>query len=219
MIKESKKWASGMDAGSYDPEIDLPSFEPTKIPLTEKDIKNMKPQVQVQAKQEANNRFQQDLKKRIDENKAFNKNILEHKAELDKVEFITGDIIVRMLKFEGEQDNEGMLLERKFKPFETEGGRPASKIDDWDYSTKAVVVKMPSTRFLDLMTSEHRQRYDLLKEGDIVWLNMSVMQRAEQYAFIHERNYPVQGYEGYLLMPISKFDVIEGNINDSNKVA
>jgi hypothetical protein len=187
--------------------------------MTTRTIPQVKPQVQMQQEQTITNRFQQDLKKRIEENKKFNQNILEHKESLDKVEFITGDIIVRMLKFEGEQDNEGLLLERKFKPFETEGGRPASKIDDWDYSTKAVVVKMPSKRFLALLTPENRARYELVKEGDIIWLNMSVMQRAEQYAFIHERNYPVQGYEGYLLIPVNRFDVIEGNIAELNKTA
>jgi hypothetical protein len=179
----------------------------------------IKPQVALQQTQQANNRYQQDLEKRIAENKKFNDNILEHKGELDKVEFITGDIVVRMLKTVGQQDNNGILLERKFKAFETEGGRPASKIDDWDYSTRAVVIKMPSKRFLDLLTPENKQRYDLVKEGDIVWLNMAIMQRAEQYAFIHERNYPVQGYEGYLLLPINKFDVIEGNIHKLNKLA
>jgi len=161
---------------------------------------------------QTNTRFKEDLEKRIAENKAYNENILEDKALFDSLEILDGKVIIRLLKHVGEQDNDGLLLERKFKAFETEGGKPASKIENWDYAMKAVIIKKPEQDYLDAIENkELKQRYNNINIGDTVWLPMSLMHDTNA-VFIHERNYPVEGFAGYLSVHVGVLQMKEKKV-------
>jgi hypothetical protein len=157
-------------------------------------------------------RFKEDLLRRIKENTTYNESVLEHKEVFDKLEILDGKLILRLLKYTGEQDNDGLLLERKFKAFETEGGKQASKIEDWDFSMKAVVIKKPEQDYIDALTNtELKYRYAKLDVGDVVWLPMTLMNDSNA-VFIHERNYPVQGFEGYLAVHVGSVQMKETKV-------
>ena len=157
----------------------------------------------------SDSRYRQDLQRRIEENQKYNDSIFEHKDIFDKLDILDGKVIIRLLKYTGEQDNEGLLLERKFKAYETEGGRPSSKIEDWDYSMRAVIIKKPGTGYINALTNDElRQRFDAIEVGDIIWLPMSLMHDSNA-VFIHERNYPVEGFEGYLSIHVGQIQVKE----------
>lgn len=173
------------------------------------ELASINPKLQSLKGSNVNNRFKEDLLRRVQENEKYNENVLEHKELFDKLEILDGKIILRLLKYTGEQDNDGLLLERKFKAFETEGGKPASKIEDWDYSMKAVVIKKPDNDYIDSLTNpELKYRFSKLNIGDTVWLPMSLMNDSNA-VFIHERNYPVQGFEGYLAVHVGALQVKE----------
>ena len=159
-----------------------------------------------------NSRFKEDLEKRIAENKAYNENILEDLPLFDTLEILDGKVIIRLLKHVGEQDNDGLLLERKFKAFETEGGKPASKIENWDYAMKAVIIKKPEQGYMDALTNgELKQKFDNINVGDVVWLPMSLMHDTNA-VFIHERNYPVEGFAGYLSVFVGALQMKEKKV-------
>lgn len=152
---------------------------------------------------QANSRFKEDLEKRISENKAYNDNIFEHKTQLDTLEILDGKVLIRLLKHTGEQDNDGLLLERKFKQFESEGGKPASKIDNWDYAMKAIVIKKPEQDYINgLESKDFQARYNRIQEGDTVLLPVTLMHDSNAI-FIRERDYPVEGFEGYMLVNVT----------------
>src|SRR5574343_1432783 len=156
------------------------------------------------------NRFQSELKKRVQENEEYNKNIFEHKSTFDRLEILDGNIVVRNLKFTGERDNDGLFIERKYTAFETEGGNPSSKLEYWQYATgKAVVIKMPTKEYIESLDSKDlRAKYERLKEGDVVWLYTNML-RSENYIFMHERDTPVAPAQGYLYIPIAGIQMIE----------
>ncbi len=149
------------------------------------------------------NRLQEEIQKRIDENIKFNESILKDSKDFSNMEIIDGNILVRCLKYTGEQQNEGALLERKYQSFTTQGGKPGSKVEDWNWSPKGIILKMPPQWYIDSITSpEVKAKYESLKEGDEIWVHLSMFM-STNYLFIPERNFPVEANEGYFSVPIS----------------
>lgn len=149
------------------------------------------------------NRFREELEKKVTENKTFNDNVLDGKESFDDKQIIDSNILIRSLKFTGEQSNDDLLLERKYTSFTTNAGKPGSKVEDWGWSSKAVIIKMPEQWYIDTISSpEIKAKYAQLKEGDEVWCHISTYM-STNYLFIHERNFPVEANQGYLSVPIS----------------
>ena len=151
----------------------------------------------------AKNRIQEEFEKRILENQKFNDNVLSEKEILfDNIINIDGNIIVRALKYTGETTNNGLLLERKYESYTTQGGKPASKVEDWNWADKGVIVKMPEADYIEQIVSpEIKWRYQALKEGDLVYLNRSVM--AGHNTYYETRDFPVIENRGYLSVPVT----------------
>lgn len=153
------------------------------------------------------NRLQEEIKKRIDENIAFNNSIEKESKDFSKMEIIDGNILIRCLKYTGEQENSGTLLERKYQSFTTQGGKPGSKVEDWSWSPKGIILKMPPQWYIDSITSpEIKAKYDALNENDEVWVHLSMFM-STNYLFIPERNFPVEANEGYFSVPISSIQM------------
>lgn len=155
------------------------------------------------------NRFQEELQKKIKENKEYNDNVLSDKDKLfSHLEIVDGNILIRCLKFTGEQDNDGLLLERKFEAYTTAGGKPASKLEDWAWSPRAVIVKMPPQHYIDSIQSpDVKYRFENIKEGDIIWPSLQSM--TGNYYFPEQRNHPVQSNEGYMYIPVTAIQMKE----------
>ena len=110
------------------------------------------------------------LQKRLVANKEYNENILKDvPTEILNGETLDGNIIIRLFKFEAMQDNDGKLLEPKWKAFETEGGKWAAKIENAEYTSKGIVIKKPSDEFIKSLENKQQEyRYSKLEEGNIL---------------------------------------------------
>jgi hypothetical protein len=148
--------------------------------------------------------------KQLQKNKEYNDLITSDIPDIIKnAELPDGNILVKLFKFAGEQNNEGLLLEPKWKPYETSGGKQAFKADDFEYSSRAIVIRKPSQAYLDTLESKSRQYiYTCLEEQkSVVWLNAN--QTIQSYVFLTDRKYPSIDFEGYLSIPVSAIQLIE----------
>jgi hypothetical protein len=148
--------------------------------------------------------------KQLQKNKEYNDDIIKDiPQDLKNSDIADGNIIVKLFKFAGEQDNKGMLIEPKWKPYETSGGKQGFKADDIEYSSRAVVIKKPSKEYIDSMESKVREYlYNRLEEEKtIVWLNSN--NPLQSYMFLTDRKYPTIDFEGYLSIPVSAIQLIE----------
>lgn len=151
------------------------------------------------------------LEKRLALNKKYNETIATDipKSLLDG-EILDGNIIVRLFKFEAAQDNDGKLLEPKWKAFETEGGKFAAKIENVEYSTRAIVIKKPSKDYIKSLNSPYQEyRFNRLEEGVTkVWLSQGTANN-DNYILFEDRNFPVSQFNGFMSVPVSCVQFIE----------
>lgn len=152
------------------------------------------------------NRYEQELEKKIEENKAFNADMKLSHTAFDHLTIMDGMILIGLLKFEGDQTNDGKLLEVKFKPFQSEGGKAISKVDEWYFSSRAVIIKLPPLE--NIIGEETKLKMSKLSVGDIVWINTAVMMDPNK-RFFHERSKPVTDFGGYLSIPLSAIQAVE----------
>lgn len=151
------------------------------------------------------------LEKRLSSFKDYNSNITKDtNTDLINGEILDGNIIVRLFKYEAIQDNDGRLLEPKWKAFETEGGKFAAKIENIEYSSRAIIIKKPSQEYVKALNSPYQEyRYNQLEEGKTkVWLSLGTVSN-EMYNFYDDRKFPVATFNGYLSVPVSAIQLIE----------
>lgn len=151
------------------------------------------------------------LEKRLALNKKYNETIaIDLPSILMEGEILDGNVIVRLFKFEAAQDNDGKLLEPKWKAFETEGGKFAAKIENIEYSSRAIVIKKPSQEYIKALNSPYQEyRFNRLIEGTTkVWLSPGTANN-DNYVFIEDRDFPVTQFNGFMSIPISAIQFIE----------
>jgi hypothetical protein len=151
-------------------------------------------------------RYDLELQKKIEENRAFNEAMKASSPAFDHLEICDGMVLVGLLKFEGDQTNDGKLLEVKFKPFQSEGGKPISKVDEWYFSTRAVIIKLPPVEHA--IGEDSKAKLQRFKVGDIVWLTTAMLMDPNK-RFIEDRSKPVADFGGYLSVPIAAFQMVE----------
>jgi hypothetical protein len=145
-------------------------------------------------------RYQLDLERKVQENKDFNDNMLASTNRFNHIEIMDGMILVGLLKYAGEQTNDGKLLEVKLKPMQSEGGQPITRIEDWSYSTRAVIIKLPPID--GVIGEDAKERLKRFSVGDIVWIATGMMVDPNK-RFIEDRTTPVTEFGGYLSIPMS----------------
>lgn len=155
---------------------------------------------------EMKSRFELDLERKVAENKSFNEKMLSAHNRFNHLQITDGMILIGLLKYTGEQTNDGKLLELKLKPMQSEGGKPITRVEDWDYSTRAVIVKLPPVE--EVIGEDAKSRLNRFSVGDIIWVHTSVMVDPNK-RFIEDRTVPVTEFGGFLSVPISAIQMLE----------
>lgn len=130
---------------------------------------------------------------------AYNRNLMDIHENIKSGTLPGNRILIRLFKFEFDTTTEGGLIIPKFKKYETDGGRLASKIEEIKWQPRGVVVKLG-----DDMTEGDRNRY---KVGDIVWIPLSSMMSGTE--FFEERDTPAASFNGYILLNPGTIQFIE----------
>lgn len=149
---------------------------------------------------------------RLEKNRLYNDSILEDIPQtLTNAVLLDGNIVVKLLKFEGVKSNEGKLLEPKYKPYELSNGQKATEMDKFEFSTRAVVIKKPTQEYSNALDSKLRNYiYDNLEElKTIVWLSPQTLTSMNVPFFDVDRKYPNVDFTGYLTIPITSIQLIE----------
>ena len=150
--------------------------------------------------------LQKKISLKISENQNYNDNILESRHSFDE-ELFDGNVIVRLLKVTKSVSD---LDDRKFKTYETEGGKVGTKVDDYQYTTMGIVIKKPSESYIKAIDNEiTRWRYNsLIEKETIVLLNPNLTNSAS-IAYFPDRNEVVHEFEGYVSVSLGMIQTIK----------
>jgi hypothetical protein len=149
---------------------------------------------------------------KIAENKKYNDEILNDIPDsISKGNLVGGNIILKVLKYDGYQTNDGKLIEPKWKLYETDAGKKASIMEQISYSTRAIVIKKPSIEYISSLDNKVQSYlYDQLKEKEtIIWVKPSRLESANPPEFKVDRQYPNVMFEGYISLGLSDIEFIE----------
>lgn len=166
----------------------------------------------VNTSQTAQEKLKSKFFERIEKNNEYNQNILKDiPEEVEKGILLDGNVVVKLLKFDGIKDNQGMLIEPKYKPYELSNGQKASEMDKFEYSSRAVIIKKPSEEYVKSLNQPTREYvYNLLKEKEtIIWLSPNTLKGLALPFFDTDRKYPSDEFNGYLTIPITAIQMIE----------
>lgn len=128
-----------------------------------------------------------DLLKKKKERDEHNVSIMKINPKIEQGTLPGNIMLVRLFKFEFETETEGGLIVPKFKNYETDGGRWASKIDQLVWQARGVVVKHGTK-----MEDEDKEQMPV---GSIVWVPLSTLASGRE--FYDERETPAAVYDGY----------------------
>jgi hypothetical protein len=150
----------------------------------------------------------------MQENKDFNAKMIASTNKFDHIEIMDGMILIGLLKYAGEQTNDGKLLEVKLKPMQSEGGQPITRIEDWSFSTRAVIIKLPPVE--GVIGEDAKERLKRFSVGDIVWIATGMMVDPNK-RFIEDRTTPVTEFGGFLSIPMSAIQCKEWKMPQTKK--
>lgn len=103
-------------------------------------------------------------------------------------------ILVRLDKYESDKVTESGIIVPKFKNYETDGGRPASKIDDGEVFSSTGTIVQVSDKCQQLLSEEKMD----LGEGDRVMIDPNA--KSPHNWFIENRSVKVADFEGLVLL-------------------
>lgn len=120
----------------------------------------------------------------------------------------TKGVLVKLEPYKGETVTRGGLIVPKYKNYETDGGRPASKRDPERFSTVGQIVAI-SDKAQELMDQEMMN----YKVGDTIAVYSHV--KNSNNWFIEDKLHPVADWNGYLLVHPNSLEC--KLINDDNE--
>ncbi len=155
--------------------------------------------------------LEKKISQKISENKLYNENILKTRHAFDEVLF-DGNVIVRLIKVTKSVSD---LDDRKFKTYETEGGKVGTKVDDYQYTTMGVVIKKPTQDYIDNIDNAiTKWRYNALVEGETIVLLNPGLTNSSSIAYFPDRNEVVHEFEGYVSVSLGMIQSIKNTKNE-----
>lgn len=152
--------------------------------------------------------LERKISQKILENENYNNTILESRHAFDENMF-DGNVIVRLLKVTKFVSD---LDDRKFKTYETEGGKIGTKVDDYQYTTMGIVIKKPSQDYIDKIDNDiTKWRYNNLVEGKTIVLLNPGLTNSSTIAYFPDRNEVVHEFEGYVSVSLGMIQSIKNN--------